>query len=172
MLQLVRTEAATNEQLDRMIVAIQKRLEVQGHNNTYALTSSIEKAVISRAPIYEAGIKLLDYWEDVDKGQTARQIAAKGAVAHRRDLERYFLQRGIPYPINRSVAFRTLKIHMQTGSPTDGSYRYSKNGKRTGFFSDVIDESIEALELAIEGAIIEDIDQAFISSIENILELV
>lgn len=169
---LDKTEHIVRAELDRLVVAIRKRLELQGHNNTGRLRDSIEGVIMRNGVVLEAGIQLFDYWQKVNDGQTPAEIKAKGLFVHYRDLEIYFNDRGFAPAIASIVAQRTLKVHLEEGSPTYASRRFSKNRRRIGFFTDVIDEEVEALEKAIESGVMEDIDTAMMRTIETMLELV
>jgi len=119
-----------------------KELEQQGHKMTGALEGSLE-AIPDNAGV--TGIGNL-YGIFLNLGVKAEQIRHPYARARIEGLTKFAeLRMGLSGKEAVGVAYAIATTHAREGMPTSGSFKYSKNGKRT----DSIDDAIEASEAGI-----------------------
>lgn len=137
----------------KLLLDLQNELLAQGHKATGALIDSAESKIA-----YEDATRLVidiyfnDYWVYVNHGVTANRIpyrprkrgeAARGGTSkYIEALIEWAKVIGIPANEAKGFAFAVAKKHSIEGMPTNGSYRYSSNGRRTNFLG-VITDGIE-----------------------------
>lgn len=116
-----------------------EQLAEQGHRMTGALDASIE-VITDNNGVSGVGEK---YGIFVNLGVKSEQIKHPYARARIDGLTRFAqIRMGVDEKAGRSIAFAIATAHARDGMPTQGSYRYSNNGKRT----DSIDDAIELAE--------------------------
>lgn len=117
-------------------------LKDQGHYNTGRLADSLEVEITQSGGIMKATIRMLDYGLIIETGVPASRVpygGQKGAFSE-------YLQ-GLmdSYNWDLGTAIRVAKTAKIEGHPTDGSFAFSKNGKRTGFIASIL-QNTQVLE--------------------------
>ena len=164
-------ESRLSVKLELIVSELQKELVTQGHVLTGALRDSIRYEVKQLPNIVEGLVFMLEYGEAIDQGIQPSKIPysgnGKGGTSeYIQGLIRFFVLKGLPREEAKSAAFATANKHRQTGFPTPNSFRFSSNGKRTGFFSDTI-EKLEGEILSVRDGISNDVTLAIGNLIEN-----
>ena len=118
---------------DNLTQRIKDELTAQGHVATGKLLNSI------RADVSGAAIKGFaeDYSVFVNNKSRPHGFNQQGIE----DLKAWMRVRGI----NQDALWPIIKTIQKQGTPTSGSYRFSKNGRRTDFVSHVLNEKREEL---------------------------
>lgn len=125
---------------------IVKQMEAQGHTMTGAFEQSLEvltdeKGVSGVGNTYGIYLNL---------GVKASEIKYPYARARIDGLTKFAQFRmGVDEKTGRSIAFAIATKHAREGMPTQGSYRYSKNGKRTDMIDDAIEQADEEIQQII-----------------------
>ena len=123
--------------------AIKDRMKVQGHH----LRGGIENSLRLEETGNEITCYAAHYAEFVNNGVPAAKIPySPGSGKKKSDyisgLQEYAKARKMADTDEEalSIAFAIAKKHKKNGMPTGGSWGWSRNGKRTGFISDVLKE--------------------------------
>ena len=120
-------------------------LIAQGHRATGRLASSIEYNVTAFAQGIALEISYLEYGRYVETGVSKERIPFGGGKTGAKTSK--YIQALIEWIKVKKIAsglqavglaFGIARKHKQEGMPTRGSFKYSKNGGRTGFQSFVI----------------------------------
>lgn len=131
-------------------------LKDQGHVATGALLRSIDFDIYSEGSTIRLDFKYLDYGVDLDTGVPASAIPATGPATTARinDLAKWVRQRGIEAgALARTVAFFIHRTHTVTGVPSPGAYRFTNNGRRTGWVTYTLQDRKREIEAKSEDAI-------------------
>lgn len=136
---------------EKIIEESRDELKAQGHVQTGKLRDSLRYELKKLPNVTQAIIWMADYGFSIDGGIKAENIPfSEGSGAGRSDfiegLQRSWMLRGLSREEALSAAFATAKKQKKEGAPTKDSFKFSSNGKRTGFFSD----TVEALEKEIQ----------------------
>lgn len=136
--------------------AIVKNLQEQGHTLTGALEDSIEIRVEAFTGQAIAEFWMNDYGIPLDTGVPSSNIPYNPGSGAKRSkyiegLTDFVRKRGIASGRDAvSVAFAIARKHKNEGMPTRGSLSFSRTGKRTGWFSEVLTnkekETVDAAE--------------------------
>jgi len=118
---------------DNLTQRIKDELTAQGHVATGGLLNSI-RADVSGATINGFAE---DYSVFVNNRSRPHGFNQQGIE----DLKSWMRVRGI----NQDALWPIIKTIQKQGTPTSGSYRFSKNGRRTDFVSHVLNEKREEL---------------------------
>jgi hypothetical protein len=110
------------EELERQL---KEELEAQGHVATGRLKNSIKFAV--QRDGRELVIKALPRWESVNDGQPV------GTNVSGSKIKRWLSAKGVDWKSDKSIVWKIKTKIRKEGTPTAGSFAYSKNGRRTGF---------------------------------------
>lgn len=110
-------------------------LRDQGHYNKGNLAESLEVEIGQSGGIMKATIKMLDYGLVLETGVPASKVPYGG---QRGQFSEYLQGLMDSYNWDLGTAIRVAKTAKIEGHPTDSSFSFSKNGKRTGFIADVI----------------------------------
>lgn len=110
-------------------------LKDQGHYNTGRLAESLEVEISESGGIMKATIKMLDYGLIIETGVPASRVPYGGK---RGQFSEYLQGLMNSYNWDLGTAIRVAKTAKIEGHPTDGSFSFSKTGKRTGFITVVI----------------------------------
>ena len=150
------------EHVTSVATSMKDELKAQGHNLTGRLTNSIKPVRIGPQ---HYGVEMEDYGERVSTGISASEVRAIAADPLKRrafvyELAAWVMRRGIertPFQA-RSAAGAMFRVGMRTGFPLPGAYKFTRNGRRTGFIELGILANPEPTEfksftLAIETAI-------------------
>lgn len=120
------------------IEKFQEELIAQGHDNTGKLINTMryETNGVDTADIY-----FQDYAKFVDSGIRAGKRVSVYALME------WVEQKGIALGEKniKNAAFAIRRKIEQEGSPTRNAFRFSQNGRRTGFIQVVIDENAKNL---------------------------
>lgn len=135
-LKLIKEKA---EEISKRFVEIAaKELEDQGH----VLTGALQKMEIDtkiKLSSVVSEILMEEYFDRINDGRPS------GTYTDVRKLTTYFQRRGLQGNEAPRAAFATSRKHYLEGMPTRASYRFSRNGRRTGF----IDQSILKIDPVI-----------------------
>jgi len=124
------------------------QIQIQGHKATGNLINSLDSVISQTETTTTVAIEGNDYGIVLDTG---RRKGAKQPPIE--DLIKWVMQKGIASTskMARSVAWAIAKAIVREGSPTKGAFKFSRNGKRTGWIDDAIKQTdVEAL-VAAEG---------------------
>lgn len=164
---------AAEDVMDYVRGVVRQELKDQGHENTGRLTREAEVKVKATGEIIKGLLFLNDYYVHLEYPLPADRVPYERGSGARSSkvvdaLTRFFRTLGKSPEEAKSASFATLNKWKREGRPTKASFRFSKNGKRTGF--------LEASVQKIESEIIEtfgDFADNFVSgAVVNALEKV
>ena len=128
------------------IKSLGEAYDIQGHT----LTGSLKKSLRHEVQESDVGTIIRFYMKsygiNVDSGTPASRIPFGGGARGKTSL---YIQGLIEYAIKRfrvgtdeavKTAFRIANAHKRDGNPSQGSYKYSQNGKRTAFIRTALDK--------------------------------
>lgn len=157
-----------------VIAELRKTLQVQGHNLTGNLASSIEAYTLDTLN----GYFIRFYWEDygvpLDTGVPAEKIpfspgSGKRSSKYIDGLIKYVQQR-----MNitgdkeaKSVAFAIAYKQKQEGMSTDGSKRFSSSGKRNNWVNNTLEAIDDKLTLLINDALYEIMNDMIFNAVKG-----
>ena len=150
-------EQALQEILKIVKKEFNRQLQLQGHNLTGKLAQSVEQKITTTFDGFIIDFKALAYGNIINRGVPANRIpfnpgSGKKTSKYIDGLKKFAkLRFGAGDKESQSIAFAIAYTQKKQGLPTKGSFKFSKNGKRTGF----IDQTLENIEPIIE-KIIED----------------
>lgn len=154
---------------DMLVDALIDEFVKQGHNNTGEGVKSIAYAVQVLSGVYQLDLTFNKYLVYQDKGVSAGKIPfqyGSGAKQSKyiKALTKWVMQRGMTVSTKkaRGIAFAIAKTHKKEGMPSKGSYAFSLNGNRTGFFTnnevfDKVTDMVEKLAGEWAYALMEDV---------------
>lgn len=128
---------------DKLLIEFAKSLVDQGHKATGTLISSFESKFVLSEDKSELQILFEDYGIFLDRGR--RKGVRKVPISALID---WIQTKGIASGDKevRSMAFAIQTKIFKEGIPTKGSLRFSKTGKRVGWFSSVLDKEEENIQ--------------------------
>jgi len=140
----------TLSQVMQDIAASAKRtLEAQGHRNTGALEASM-RTLVSKTPTGLVGeLQMYDYAFPLNYGVRPERIPYTPGSSRAKTskyiqgLKAYFQSKGLSDNSALRAAFATARRHKIEGMPTTASRRFSQTGRRTGFASETLDDTLE-----------------------------
>jgi len=146
-----------------IISSLQKELIEQGHKATGNLVNSFEERVIELPNSMVLEILMDDYGIYVNNGRKSggkkvpidvliKWIERKGIASGDKEV--------------KNAAFAIQNKIWQEGSPTSGSFKFTNNGRRTGFIDFVIDNKLNEVYNELEQEVFEGYDAA-IATIVN-----
>lgn len=114
---------------------------LQGHSLTGKAVNSLET---QNQNLKEKSVLIIDYALKVNSGISAAEV--RGYLSNPFKRQEYlngltkWVQRrnGGSLQAAKGIAVRIAKVAARTGHPTPGARRFSKNGKRTGFIEDAV----------------------------------
>jgi len=142
---------------DMLVDALAFEFSQQGHNNTGAGIESIVYAVQQFGNAFGLDLSFEKYLIYQDKGVSASRIpfqigSGKKQSKYIMALTKWVMQRGMASNEKKAkgIAFAVARKHKKEGMPTRNSYLYSRNGRRTGFFTDnyvfgKVNDAVEAI---------------------------
>ena len=152
-------------------LSLQKKLDDRGHGKkeTSKLIQSIEYETAQIAEIFISSMYGEDYGVFVESGVKAGRIPFSGSRRRGRGGKRKseYIQgliRFFQFKLRKSekeakaAAFATAHVHKREGMSTIKSRRFSKDGKRNGFISDVLSENEKEIFGVLEQRIGDKID--------------
>lgn len=155
--------------------AIADNLKLQGHNNTGKLLNSIEYVVRSFLDGLGFDVYMEHYAVFLDKGIKPERVPftiGSGATKSKYINALIKWARTLPFITSqkqaKSFAFAVAKTAKREGHPTVGSHRFSQTGKRTGFFTDALNDSLPTIEQMFEVAMFDTIQIAIDDMVNEI----
>ena len=140
----------TLSQVMQDIAASAKRaLEAQGHKNTGALEASMRTTVQRTATAVVGELQMYDYAFPLNYGVRPERIpytpgrSRAKTSKYIQGLKAYFQSKGLSDNSALRAAFATARRHKIEGMPTTASRRFSQTGRRTGFASETLDDTLE-----------------------------
>ena len=129
----------------------------QGHNNSGSLISSIEERVTSVGNTIIGELLVNDYARYLERKTPPSRIPYRRGSGAKTSkyidgLKRFWKIKGLSDKEALSASFATAAKHKREGRPTQRSYAFSTNGRRTG-----------AIEHAFRADAIKDIEEIFLS---------
>jgi len=128
---------------------VKSELRDQGHRLTGGLIEGIEVVVSEDGNTVTGKLVGPDYAVYVDAGVRPERVRYPVRI-----MIEYFQKRGLPLKEATRAGWATRAIHKREGIPTKASFRFSKNGRRTGF----VKAGIEATILQMRTIFAETID--------------
>lgn len=126
-------------------------LKAQGHNNTGKLINSISSEITIASTAIVGSIYGEEYGLILNDGVKPSRVPYSPGSGARQSkfidaLIGYFRSKGYGEILAKRYAFATAIVQKREGIPTRASYRFSSNGRRTGW----IDRTIELNQNRIE----------------------
>lgn len=130
---------------------LRTELKDQGHYLTGALHDSIQYRITKRgSTVVIAEMYALDYALIMEFGVAPSRIpfsgrggASGGVSKYIQGLVTFFQKRGLGEREALSAAFATANVQKREGMPTNDSFAFSSNGRRTGFVSETLENHLE-----------------------------
>lgn len=136
---------AVTRAVQELIDEIREELSFQGHNLSGGLFRSIRQRVETTADRLVSEVEMLAYGAVLNDGVKPSRIPfgrPTSGMPGRRSafiagLQAWVKERGIETndALALRIAFRIAKVMRREGSPTRGSRKFSRNGRRRGFFN-------------------------------------
>lgn len=154
---------------DMLVDALAFEFSEQGHNNTGAGIESIVYAVQRFGNAYQLDLMFEKYLIYQDKGVSANRIPFQIGSGKKQSryiiaLTKWVMSRGMSNneKAAKSIAFAIARTHKKEGMPTQGSYLYSRNGRRKYFFTEnyafeKVPEAVEAIMSDWALSVLEDV---------------
>lgn len=142
-------------------------LGIQGHRLTGKLENSITFTVDQITGNVIGTMYFEDYGQYVEVGVSANRIPFSGKSGrggtskYIQGLIRFWQLRGLSSRDAKGAAFATATKHKREGMPSRDSYRYSANGKRTGFTRDAIEAQLPKIEKALRAKYLTQLELRF-----------
>ena len=126
---------------DFIVEQLVKVLDDQGHRNTGKLQDTMKSTVKQSGGGFEIVITGQDYAKYVDRGIPAGVWVSPYALA------KWIEQKGIETGESeiKSLAFAIRQTIFKEGSPTKGSLKFSKSGKRDEFIKVMLDANANVI---------------------------
>lgn len=137
-----------------LVLKLGKELADQGHRLTGSLIESLEYKVREKTAGVVVEFFVNEYGVYLNNGIPASRIPYTPGGKRRGGTSQY-IQALIRYVERRmglrgkeatGVAFAIARAHKREGMPTRGSFRYSKNGRRTGWVDAVLAEQAGVID--------------------------
>ena len=140
--------------MDIAIEQTQKELTAQGHVLTGRLRDNITQEIEIIGSSIMVHMLLEDYFEPIEKGVAASNIPFGSGGGTTSDyiqgLIRSFEQRGLTSKDAKRAAFATANKHRMEGMPTRASFRFSRNGRRTGFLTQAFKDADDKINAVLQ----------------------
>jgi len=152
---------------------VRQELKDQGHVNTGRLVREAEVKVRKTGEVIKGLLLLNDYFEHLEYPLPADRVPYERGSGARSSkvvdaLTRFFRTLGKSPKEAKGAAFATLNKWKQEGRPTKASFRFSKNGRRTGF----LEASVQKIESEIVNEFGDYADNFVSGAVVNALEKV
>jgi len=129
-------------------------LDEQGHRASGKLRNSFQPRLHIRVLETVQEILIEDYGLDVDRRRPASEFPTFGAALQELydDLLEWssYVKPNLPRVEREQFTRAVIRKFWKEGSPTSGSKKFSKTGKRTGWIDETIERSEEKIAMAIE----------------------
>lgn len=157
---------SVNNVMRMLKVAFKKELEAQGHVNTGKLLNSIEFEINLTATAVVGIMYHEEYGQQIETGVPAQNIKyspGSGAASSKyiTGLIKYFRSKGLSFKAAKRASFATANKHKQEGMPTRKSFRFSSNGRRTGYITHTVNDRMETIEKIMQDP--KDYQQIFVN---------
>ena len=147
-----------------IIASLQKELIEQGHQATGNLVNSFEQRVIEVPNSIVIEILMDEYGIYVNEGRKSggKKVPINVLVDW---IERKAIVNGDKEV--KSLAFAIQQTIHKEGSPTSGSFKFSKNGRRKGFIDFVIDNELNEVYNELEQQVFEGYDESIATMVKD-----
>jgi hypothetical protein len=147
-----------------IIQSLQRELINQGHQSSGNLVNSFEQRVITMPNSVALEILMDDYGIYVNDGRKSggKKVPVNVLVDW---IERRAIASGDKKV--KSLAFAIQQKIWQEGSPTKGSFKFSKNGRRKGFIDFVIDNELSEVYNELEKEVFNGYDSAIATMVKE-----
>ena len=147
-----------------IIASLQKELIEQGHQATGNLVNSFEQRVIEVPNSIVIEILMDEYGIYVNEGRKSggKKVPINVLVEW---IERKAIVNGDKEV--KSLAFAIQQTIHKEGSPTSGSFKFSKNGRRKGFIDFVIDNELNEVYDELEQQVFEGYDESIATMVKD-----
>ena len=147
-----------------IIASLQKELIEQGHQATGNLVNSFEQRVIEVPNSIVIEILMDEYGIYVNEGRKSggKKVPINVLVEW---IERKAIVNGDKEV--KSLAFAIQQTIHKEGSPTAGSFKFSKNGRRKGFIDFVIDNELNEVYNELEQQVFEGYDESIATMVKD-----
>lgn len=153
-------EARLQELGDQFVRELKREFEEQGHSATGTALNSFRADLTSEADNYKISIWGVDYAKYVNGGRRAGSLPPVDAI------EEWVKIRGIAQGDEaRGVAWAIAKAIEKEGIPTQGSYKFSNNGRRKGFIDQITKEQLDALLQQFRRALLDEQRESLINMV-------
>lgn len=135
-------DRAIVEAVERLLAFAQEKvkreLEDQGHRLTGSLIDSLKTEIIAKREVILGLVWLNEYFPYLDRPLAADRVpysrgSGKKASKVVAALQGYWRRRGLAEQEATRATFATLNKWKAEGRPTRASFRFARNGRRTGF---------------------------------------
>ena len=152
---------------DLIIAMLKAELIMQGHKDTGALIDSFEGKIMELPKSIVLEILMDKHGEYVNDGRrkakSEKEYVPIGVLIDW--VERKGIASGDKDVKNAAFAIRQ-KIYKE-GSPTKGSFQFSKNGRRKGFIDFVIENKLNFVYTELEKQVFEDYDASIATIVKE-----
>ena len=157
-----------------LVEQVQIELKQQGHKATGKLIDSVGYVVAGALGELELEVSYLNYGSFVETGVTASRIPFGGNSSGKKTslyiqaLMDWIVIKRLASASNKvkAFAFAIANKHKKEGMPTRNSYKFSNNGRRTGFQSQVLSQEKKHIETVLSNKVGESM-QVFITDLVN-----
>ena len=124
---------------------VKKELRGQGHVLTGNLLKTAKADVEPTSDAITGRILMNSYFSYLERRLPAAKVPYTPGSGRKSSkvvaaLERFWKLKGLSPKEAKSAAFATLRKWKKEGRPTAASYRFSKNGRRTGFLEHTVNQ--------------------------------
>lgn len=166
--------AAVTKLLDHAVKVVKQELLDQGHKLTGSLIDTIRAEVEIKRKMILGLVWMNEYFPYLEFPLPPEKVPyspGSGAKSSKvvAALEKYWRRRGLAPGEARRASFATLNKWKQEGRPTRASFRFSKNGRRTGFLTASIAEIEASADLVLGLDAAEGISRALTIAIRSSL---
>lgn len=158
---ILEIKRGANRVMNKLREDIKKELIDQGHKNTGNFEKNIDIVVTTTKNTVIASMYMPDYWKTLEEGLTTDQV--RSLTGHVEALTKYFVSKSNPITQARNIAILTRNRHLREGLPTRASYRFSKNGRRTGFLSISVAKNMDSFREIMESQSSKGVEAALLS---------
>lgn len=163
-------EAAIKELIEDFRVQVADELRNQGHRLTGKLERSMRTEVNVKGNKILAILYLEEYYifleYEMRPGRTPyRRGSGAGSSKVVQELIKAFTRYGASDP--KAAAFATLNKWAKEGRPTRASYRFSRNGRRTGFLSFTIKQFEKGLPERLGAIFAKEAENHFVAMVRR-----
>ena len=140
-------------------------LEQQGHKDTGNLINSIHYDIVKENGNIVVVFSYLDYGKDMNDGIKAANVKRLAGI-DLKTLEDWAARKGFKNP--KWAAIRINQKHLKEGMPTKNSFKFSKNGRRTGWQDHVLKEHKKQMPSKLQQKIINPLSAYFFDMLKNV----